>query len=179
MKSSIFVACFILMMLGTTPDAFACSCARPSDPQTALTRADAVFNGRVASIQRLEMDGYAQLLVKFDIDTSWKGETEDQVFVMTADNSAACGYYFKKGEAYLVYSYLYEGVLHTNICTRTSLLENATEDLRELGKGEDIIRSGRCGGPTNVAAMQTFLFLLMGIGLMRRKSNSFQSGKLA
>lgn len=166
------------MMFGITPDALACSCAIPQDPQTALAGADAVFSGRVASIQRLEMDGYAQLLVKFDIDTSWKGETEDQAFIMTADNSAACGYYFKKGEAYLVYSYLYEGVLHTNICTRTSLLENATEDLRELGKGEDIIRSsGRCGGPTNVAAMQTFLFLLMGIGLMRKKSHSSQSGK--
>lgn len=162
----------MLMIFGLVPDAFACSCAMPVDPQTALAGSDAVFSGRVVSIHPVDADGYRQLLVKFDIDKSWKGETEDQVFIMTADNSAACGYYFQKGKDYLVYSSLYEGVLHTHICTRTNLLENATEDLRELGKGEDIIRSGgRCGGPTNVAAMQTFLFLLAGIGLMRKRND--------
>jgi hypothetical protein len=72
-----------------------------------------------------------------------------------------------------VYSHLYESILSTGICARTSLLSDASEDVRELGSGEEIIQSkSRCGGPTNLAAMQTFFFLAIGIAVLRRRNGN-------
>ncbi len=94
----------------------------------------------------------------------------EEVFVQTADNSAACGYPFKKGESYIIYGSLQDNIMQTGLCTRTNLLENATEDLDELDEGEYVSTyKPRCGGPTSAVVLQTFLFLFVGLAFSKKK----------
>ncbi len=65
---------------------------------------------------------------------SWKGVSEKTVSVLTYSDGAACGYYFVKGESYLVYAYG-KARLTTGVCTRTSHLSLAQRDLIELDHG--------------------------------------------
>jgi hypothetical protein len=69
------------------------------------------------------------------VDRIWKGAHCGTVTVQTASDSAACGYSFEVGRTYLVYAFK-EGGLSTNICTRTRVIEEASEDLAALGAPE-------------------------------------------
>ncbi len=55
--------------------------------------------------------------------------------VFTSDDSASCGYPFKRGERYVVYGYRSkDGTrIHTSICSRTRELKDAGEDLKFFG----------------------------------------------
>jgi hypothetical protein len=76
--------------------------------------------------------------------TTWKAAEGKEVVLYTANDSAACGYNFEKGKSYLVYAHSQkrgeEKVLGTNICTRTALLSDAKEDLKELGEGKKVAK---------------------------------------
>ncbi len=54
--------------------------------------------------------------------------------VLTASQSATCGYNFKVGATYLIYARDADcgSCFSTHMCTRTRLLEDAAEDLDEL-----------------------------------------------
>jgi hypothetical protein len=72
--------------------------------------------------------------VDFTEVVAFRGIQASTVNVVTAGNSAACGYVFKQGERYLVYASRAADRtgLVTGICSRTRLLENAEDDLRFL-----------------------------------------------
>lgn len=136
MKLLKFVCAVAVVFGGTTLEA--CSCKAPPLPKKALAQAAAVFAGKVKSVTTTGV----RKTVAFEITRTWKGTKGKTVSVMTANNSAACGYNFKVGETYLVYCYRTggkgkpAGPLHTNICTRTATLAAAKGDLLEIGKGE-------------------------------------------
>ncbi len=164
-----YVLLLLLAALGTIQTSYACSCIAPPGPLEAMEDADFVFTGKVESIIPVNDEYSNSLFVKFSIRTQWKGDLSEEVFVKTADNSAACGYNFKRNQSYLVYGYVNEGVMGTSICTRTTSLEQADEDLRILGSGEQVNRSGLCGGPTSAVVVQTFLFLMVAMMFSRRR----------
>ena len=129
-------------------------------------RSDAVFAGRVRSIVRVDYT----LLVQMEVDNSWKGVDEAEIVIRTADNSAACGFPFERGRSYLVYAHAdQDGALHAGICSRTARLSDAQADIEALGVGESVARRGGCGGPSNIAALQSLLFLGIGLMLVRRR----------
>jgi len=76
--------------------------------------------------------------VRFQVDKQWKGVTTDTVPVVTAADSAACGYPFVTGKTYLVYARKLDGEpeLQTNLCSRTKPLASAQDDLAALGEGQ-------------------------------------------
>ncbi|WP_167568741.1 hypothetical protein [Brevibacillus migulae] len=122
---------------------YACSCVQLPDVQEALAKAEAVFAGKVIQINEPKPNGQGILsssdpvTVTFEVTQTWKGDTQKQVRVQTALDSASCGYEFTLNEAYVVYTYKNEqGVLETNICTRTNTLTAASEDLGVLGIGK-------------------------------------------
>ena len=160
----------LLFMLPTATNVMACSCIAPEGPLEELSKSDFVFSGFVEDISRYGSDHGTTLRVHFKVLSSWKGELGEEIIVETADNSAACGYPFKKHDSYLVYGYTYEGKMRTGICTRTAGIEAARDDLTELGKGEQIGKDRpRCGGPTAAVALQTFMFLFIGMLFSRRR----------
>ena len=72
--------------------------------------------------------------VKFKVETVWKGDNYETVYLREElDDGSTCGAYrFDRGTEYLVYSY-YGGSV--GACTRTHRLDEAAQDLAELGPG--------------------------------------------
>ena len=107
-----------------------CSCLELPLPEEAYNESDLVFSGEVTSIVLNESNYYYE--VTFQVFDVWKGEMQDQIVILTAIDSAMCGYSFQNNNEYLVYGYNYSSEFHTNICTRTNLLDYAIEDLEYL-----------------------------------------------
>jgi len=118
---------FISLLIGF---AFPCSCLEPPSPEEAYEEADAVFSGQVTNIVEDGSNYYYEVSIQ-TIDV-WKGEILDEIIILTETSSDACGYEFQINNEYLIYAYNYNGGVYTNICTRTNLLEYASEDLDYL-----------------------------------------------
>lgn len=121
--------------------ASACSCAPPPDVKTALSNSDAVFSGKVISVNnKRTLKGYSVRNVLFEISQTWKGVNESHITVITGQGGGDCGIDFIVGNDYLVYSResdMYgKKQLTTIMCDRTTELISANEDLSYLGKGE-------------------------------------------
>ena len=120
---------------------FPCSCLEPPPPNEAYEDADVVLSGEVTNIV---LDGNYYYAVTFQTIDIWKGEIGDEVVILTEAYSDMCGYNFQINNEYLVYAYNYNSGIYTNICTRTQLLEYASEDLEFLNslKNGDINQDG-------------------------------------
>ena len=103
--------------------AAACICVSPPLKQ-AFRRSDAIFVGRVVSVER---DGLAVL----EAGRWLKGEPSSLVSVWTPWNDGDCGYgsRFSVGSEHLVFANLENGQLQTSTCARTKPVEAAACDL--------------------------------------------------
>ena len=88
-----------------------------------------VFSGQITDIIEDWDNGFMEISI--DVYNIWKGAIDNQVIILTGLDD--CGYYFQLNEEYLIYGY-YSQMNHiwTDICTRTNLLEYASEDLDYL-----------------------------------------------
>ena len=107
----------------------ACSCAEPPPPRVALERAMAVFTGKVVRIEKAEVERRATV----EVEKNFKGAGGKTVVVNTGLGGGDCGYGFKEGQRYLIYAHGEPNALSTNICTRTRHIDDAEQDLKELG----------------------------------------------
>ncbi len=170
MKYFISVSILLLITLLMPHTAIACSCIAPEGPLEEMSKSDFVFSGIVKRITSNNGPHGITLNVRLQVLSKWKGELPEEVIIETADNSAACGYPFDKGKSYLVYGHLHEGEMSTSICTRTTRLGDASEDLTALGQGEEVsYPQPRCGGPTSAVVIQTFMFLMIGFPILRKR----------
>lgn len=117
--------------------AFACSCIEPFPPKESLEKASAVFTGKVVSIDvpKIMISSADPVKVTFEVSKIWKGFDYKILVITTARSEASCGYSFKQGEEYIVYTRGEENELNTGLCSRTKLIANAQEDIKELGEG--------------------------------------------
>ena len=116
---------------------FACECVQPKPPLVSLDESNAVFSGKVVSLQITD-DLYPSREVTFDVITIWKGISNDSVKVTTGMGGADCGYDFENGKDYLVYAYGDpEKEIGTDYCSRTKPLDKADADLVALGSGDN------------------------------------------
>ena len=72
--------------------------------------------------------------VEFKVEKFWKGPRAKKISLKYIGSD--CAYQFVVGKKYLVYAYGKE-ILSTSICTRTKELDKASDDLKELGEGEE------------------------------------------
>jgi len=117
-----------------------------SDPETsavkhALGQSDAVFIGSVTSQDYVpvspERDSKEMLIITMSTSTWWKGEDVRTVRLKTSNykypdgmNSYEVhGYHFTVGATYLIYANAFQDGLSASVCSRTSRIENATNDL--------------------------------------------------
>ncbi|MEM9163282.1 MAG: hypothetical protein AAGC54_09460 [Cyanobacteria bacterium P01_F01_bin.4] len=129
--SKLAVAALLLtpgMISINSEPAYGCSCIRPESASVERDRNTAVFAGEVSSLTPTAT-GYA---VDFTVSDQWKGDLGENVQITTGPHSAACGYNFEVGQAYLVYAYGDETDLSVSLCSRTTTLDNATADIAEL-----------------------------------------------
>lgn len=125
--------CAVASVIGANSrDARACSCEQPPPPQEALANADAVFSGRVISVESADTTD----LVRLRVQDAWKGVEREEVVIRSGPGN--CAIYFVLDHDYLVYAYDDDGELVTNMCTRTARLQDAAGDVSALGPPLDI-----------------------------------------
>ena len=133
-----------LWLLGTTEQAYACKCVVPGSPSEELEKFDAVFAGKVLSIQHsFDPDTPSRspgdhTTVGFAVNTVWKGVVDKNIDLTTPPTGGSCGFAFVEEEEYIVYAY--EGTeenanLNVSFCGRTAPLGEAQADLDALGDG--------------------------------------------
>lgn len=133
-----------LVQLSDPGGAGACSCGAPGTPQEELAAFEAVFAGRVRSIEHtFDLDAQSvspwdHTRVGFTVNTVWKGDVTRSIEVATPPTGGSCGYPFEEGKEFIVYAYgsAAEGGFTASLCSRTAPLGEAQEDLQALGRGE-------------------------------------------
>lgn len=142
----------IFLLLLTISVSAAVDCREHNNVADELKRANAVFAGEVIAkeyrdIETGEDAGAQVLIVKFKVDRWWKGDHSKEVYLYTSITKFPDGssrhntedFRFDKGKSYLVYALKFADKLMTNGCTRTKMLSEAEEELRELGEGRESI----------------------------------------
>lgn len=126
-------------------EAAACSCIQPAGPVEYARDVDAVFVGKVTATTPTQGAGglggtMPGNLVTLAVERTFKGQLDAEVNIATADNSAACGINFgKPGAQWLVYARRDDaGQLHANLCSRTTTLEHAADDIAALEAAGDL-----------------------------------------
>ena len=126
---------FFVSMISFSTSGSACSCMPNEDPATELQRYDAVFAGKVIGKKKNPNDSM-EYLVKMEVSKAWKEVEHKEVWITTSWDSASCGINFETDKEYIVYGMKQEdGQYNVNLCSRTALLDDATEDLDALGEG--------------------------------------------
>lgn len=136
-----FLSLLAWLWMAPACDTGFCSCVGPRDPRSALETSAAVFTGRVVAVRdtmvgtAAEHGPWQMRRVTLEVDGVWKGVESATVVVLTGMGGGDCGFPFRRGESYLVYTA--GGTpgepLRVGICGRTALLEHAAADLHALG----------------------------------------------
>lgn len=125
----ILLIVLVFVMIGLIGIGSACSCIIPGTPLEERDSSSLVFSGKVTKIESV---GDMQKEITFRISETFKGEIASEIKLKTAKDSAACGYEFENNRDYLVYTYGEMNDLSVNICSRTALLSDAGNDVKEL-----------------------------------------------
>ena len=135
----------VLWLLWTPGPVYACSCVQPGPPSEELKVSAAVFAGRVFLVEH-SYDPEGRFVtpddrstIGFEVSAVWKGTVHESMYITTPPTGGTCGFTFVEGEEYIVYAYdshYDDGGYSTGICTRTSHLGEARQDLDELGAGD-------------------------------------------
>jgi Tissue inhibitor of metalloproteinase len=133
----IFISIFFLFSL----KGYACSCVPPDTPEKELQQADAVFSGKVIKVEEggsgeFSANSSSQVSVTLEVKEIWKGIEENRIVVKTEQHSASCGYEFEKNKEYIVYAQKQGNEWYVSLCSRTTILAEAGEDVKALGKGD-------------------------------------------
>ena len=84
-KSLISILSVLALLAINVQTASACSCIAPPGPLVALGEADAVFTGKVVRVLRGKGEYGDVLRVTFEVDSYWKGDLGDQIWLETAN----------------------------------------------------------------------------------------------
>src|SRR5918993_1392941 len=149
MRAASLLWLFVALLLAPS-DATACSCLGPAPPCQAVWDSPIVFSGEVIDVTPVPNQRGSQFMperrVRFRVQEMWRGVRTPEITVMTGSSGGDCGYDFKPGGRYLVYTYAHAGVAWTGICSRTQRLETATEDVQYLATLEKGTPAGRIFG---------------------------------
>lgn len=130
MKKIYFLASFAIISFFTVTGVSACSCLPPAPPADAIKEVDAVFVGVVSDISSSDD---LNVRATFTVSGSYGDEgLSNELGIITARDSAACGVNFEDGKEYLVYATKDEGEYTTNLCSRTTEIGFANEDINAL-----------------------------------------------
>lgn len=162
-------------VIGTPVSARACLCAAEYTREQAFTDAEAVFVGRVLSIEehsntlkRLFGGGPAPSyrVVTFHVTERWKGAEENLITIATGMGGGDCGFHFAEGERYMVYAQqagdFYGEELATSICSHTEVLRHAWKDIAALGPSDSLFSDEELiYDPTNDREAQQLMWQLL------------------
>lgn len=124
-----------VLLLAWPSPARACSCMTV-DTQTALDKADAVFEGTVVATY----EGRRLRMPVVRVESVHKGgpELAGLVAVALAGKGTICEMWMPEGERWLVYATRDREQLRTGMCTRSRRVGDAEEDREVLGAGQRV-----------------------------------------
>lgn len=127
-------------LLGSSsPCVLRCECLMHRSSQDALRSADAAFLGRIIASRDTVLTlgtgrGAPYVIITFRVERRWKGPATEQIEVLTAFHSAACGTSFSRHEPYLVFAHRNaQHLLVTTSCDFNRPQTEAKGDIRALG----------------------------------------------
>jgi antitoxin component YwqK of YwqJK toxin-antitoxin module len=88
-----------------------------------------IFSGTVkeVTINQQEITD-KQKKILFRVDEVFKGNINDSIITFyTSISDASCGVYFEVNESWVIWAYVNDGVLMTNLCTRSNRRKNITD----------------------------------------------------
>lgn len=133
----VLLSCILLSLLGLigVEKAYACSCNVPGSYTEEMEKNSHVLDATVMNKKELEQ---GKLDIELSVSAIWKGEAERETHVITADNSAACGYEFNIGRRYAVFAQEIEGELHVSLCSVTTQIIDESDIFTELGQPQKL-----------------------------------------
>jgi hypothetical protein len=161
MKSLMILSIFCILLLipstATPTPALRCFIPYPNESlservKRELTNATAVFSGKVIAEEYRPVvpptaeapEGSMVLVSKILVDRRWKGDGKEVAEMYTSITKLQNGltqtyaedFHFEKAKSYLVYAFGQPDRLNTDVCKLTRKIEDAADQLRELGEGE-------------------------------------------
>lgn len=141
----LFVFIGTVLMIQSPGSALACSCMMPESTLQSVDDSSAVFLGTVEKISKTSQ---WETSVTINVQEEWKGDVSvgADVTVITANDSAACGYQFMEDQEYLVYAHRNEatGKLGVSLCSSTKTKAEAADDLKVLAMYDGESPSPEC-----------------------------------
>lgn len=141
MKSLFLLFSVIILILFQPLKASACVCSIQK-PCAAFGGSTAIFIGKVIEgSEKVEIPHKSDASeihvagnVRFVVMETFKGKLADEVNISIESNiNTSCGpYAVTQGQTYLIYAYGEPGNLSTGVCTRTTIITKADEDLQFL-----------------------------------------------
>jgi len=125
----------LIFLVFASSNSLACTCFGPENPKENLEWADAVFSGKVISVE----DGN----YTFEVERVWKGVSETQVVIKDFYAGSSCASGFQAGEQYVIFAYTgkTDKILTVEPCTWNKRLAVAKKVFRAIGKGKPIKNS--------------------------------------
>ncbi|MGY3791703.1 hypothetical protein [Aquimarina sp. 433] len=144
----------LLITIASIQNSKACSCLEKDESLVKKVReayydADLIFTGKVIDVKDVNPNSTHQsssdpIIYTFEIIQKYKGDTKKHyVQILSSKSEASCGYNFKLGESYLVYSGISRyfskkaniaSKFATSLCRRNRILENVNKKELELLK---------------------------------------------
>ncbi|HEX2208146.1 MAG TPA: hypothetical protein VHG93_10730 [Longimicrobium sp.] len=133
-----FLALLGALSVASPCDTGVCTCMRPPDAPSALERSTAAFTGTVVAVRDTMIPGgqFDRHVRKTTLRVHgvWKGVESATVDVLSANGGSTCDFRLRNDASYLVFAQERDGFLVTWLCSRTTLLSRAEDDLRALGE---------------------------------------------
>lgn len=142
LSAAVVVSLWFAWSLATARTAEACSCKRPQAVCDAVNRADLIFSGKVLSAGRMGRNSTVDTpyVTTFEVQESFLGKVDKTVEIV----GEHCDDTFQVGKVMLVYATQSPRGIHSG-CSRTRLLADAQDDLKELRVLKDQ-RNGKAVG---------------------------------
>jgi hypothetical protein len=138
-------ALFFATILLAPTCSYACSCIGPNPVCSEYWRSPVVFRGKVVERTLLShtettvrnLDGSTSTIhspgfyrVRFSVLEAFRGELQEEITILTNEQSSACGFPFEEAGEYVVFAFSKEGSgeLWTSKCSLTHKLQAGKED---------------------------------------------------
>lgn len=120
----------LFFILALPVNLIACSCFTDRGPVTIkhYNNSEFIISGKAIKVvinQKEETDKQRQ--IEFQIDEIFKGQLDSKkVTIYTGLSDGSCGLFINENEEWVIYAYMQDGVISTNLCTRSQQKKNVS-----------------------------------------------------
>lgn len=127
----------LILLLALPINGLACTCSNFGGPVTIkdYNSNEIIISGKAIKVTENRNESVdRQRQITFQIDEVYKGEIDHKtISIYTPLSDASCGLFVKENEEWVIWAYLRNNIIVTNVCTRSQLKEDVSEhDIKYL-----------------------------------------------